>query len=349
MLNPERRHVVRWPEDQKPLLMVTVDTEAEFDWKGVSRRAVGVRSASHQQRAQKIYDRFGVRPTYAVDYPISSNPDGYRPIRDIYESGGCLIGAHLQPWDTPPFTEFLSDLNSFPGNLPAELEFAKLTCLTDSIVANFGVRPRIYKAGRYGVGPGTDKVLERLGYEFDLSVQPATDLSHTFGPDFSRCGADPYWFGSQSRLLEIPLSIGHAGLLGRYGPSLQKFLGRPKIESLHFPGLFARLRLLDRITLTPEGVTLSEQKRLARAMLRRGHRVFHLTYHAPSLLPGNTPYVQTQADLDHFLDRILGFLEFFLGELGGSPSTPFEIKEAAKTAAENASKDNAQAAAPVPD
>jgi hypothetical protein len=333
MLNPEDTNIVRWPEDQKPLLVVVIDTEAEFDWKGYSRQALGVRSAACQQRAQKIYDRFGVRPTYALDYPISSNPDGYEPIRDIYQSGGCLIGAHLQPWDTPPFTEFLSDVNSFPGNLPEELESAKLACLTDTIATNVGVRPCIYKAGRYGVGPATARILEQLGYEFDVSVQPATDLSRNFGPDFSRCGIDPYWCGSQSRLLEIPLSIGHAGLLARYSRSLQKFLVRPRMGTLHVPGLFARLGLLDRITLTPEGVTLSEQKRLARAMLRRGHRVLHLTYHGPSLLPGNTPYVRTEADLDTFLDRISGFIEFFLGELGGLPSTPFQVREAAIKAA----------------
>jgi hypothetical protein len=329
MLNPRDGDTLHLPDGQKPLLLITVDTEAEFDWKGDSRRALGVRSAWYQRRAQSIYDRFGVRPTYALDYPVSSNPDGYGPIREIYDRGGCLIGAHLQPWDAPPCTEFLSDLNSFPGNLPVELETAKLACLTDTIAANVGVRPRIYKAGRYGIGPGTAGILERLGYEIDVSVQPGTDLSRTFGPDFSRCGAAPYWFGSQSQLLEIPLSIGYAGVLSRYGLWLQKFLARPRVESLHFPGLFARLRLLDRITLTPEGVTLDEQKRLVRAMLRRGYRVFHLTYHAPSLLPGNTPYVQTDTDLRKFLDRIEGFLEFFLGELRGLPSTPFEIKEAA--------------------
>src|SRR5262249_55667419 len=97
----------------------------------------------------------------------------------------------------------------------------------------------------------------------------------------------------------------------------------------HFPGLFARLGLLDRITLTPEGVTLNEQKRLTRAMLRHGHRVFHLTYHSPSLLPGNTPYVRTEKDLGQFLDRISGFLEFFFGECGGLAATPLDIKEAA--------------------
>jgi hypothetical protein len=329
MLNPDEKHVVRWPWGQKPLLMVVVDTEAEFDWLGDSRQALGVRSASHQQRAQKIYDRFNVRPTYALDYPVSSNRDGYEPIREIYESGGCLIGTHLQPWDTPPLTEFLSDLNSFPGNLPSDLESAKLASLTNTIEMNLKVRPRIYKAGRYGVGAGTANILQRLGYEIDVSVQPGTNLSHNFGPDFSRCHVNPYWFGGTPRLFEIPLSIGYAGLLGRYGNRLRKFLGRPRIEALHFPGLFARLGLLERITLTPEGVTLDEQKRLARAMLRRGQRVFHLTYHSPSLLPGSTPYVNTERDLGKFLDRIRGFLEFFFGEFGGIPATPFEVREAA--------------------
>ena len=35
-----------------------------------------------------------------------SRSDGYGPIRDIYVSGGCLIGAHLQPWDTPLLQNF---------------------------------------------------------------------------------------------------------------------------------------------------------------------------------------------------------------------------------------------------
>ncbi len=332
MLTRDEMRVVRWPKSQKPLLMVVVDTEAEFDWNGASRQAVGVRSTSHQHRAQKIYDRFALRPTYALDYPVSSSRDGYGPICEIYESQGCLIGAHLQPWDTPPFTEFLSDINSYPGNLPASLEEAKLSRLTETIVANLGVRPRIYKAGRYGVGPATASILKRQGYEVDVSVQPGTNLSHSFGPDFTNCGADPYWCRDTTGIMEIPLTIGYAGLLGRYGHQLRKFLGRPKVEALHLPGLFARLRLLDRIVLTPEGVTLNEQKRLTRAMLRRGHRIFHLTYHSPSLLPGNTPYVRTEKDLRQFLDRIEGFLEFFFGEVGGLPATPFDVKEAAAEA-----------------
>ena len=64
-------------------------------------------------------------------------------------------------------------------------------------------------------------------------------------------------------------------------------------------------------------------------MLRRGHRVFSLTFHSPSLAPGNTPYVRDAAQLQSFLRRIEQYLEFFMTEIGGHAVTPFEIKERA--------------------
>jgi hypothetical protein len=81
--------------------------------------------------------------------------------------------------------------------------------------------------------------------------------------------------------------------------------------------------------LTPEGITFDEQRRLTRAMLRRGYRVFSLTFHSPSLAPGNTPYVRDAAQLQSFLRRIEQYLEFFMTEIGGRPATPFEVKERA--------------------
>ncbi len=69
---------------------------------------------------------------------------------------------------------------------------------------------------------------------------------------------------------------------------------------------------------------------MTRALLRSGHRVFSFTYHSPSLAPGNTPYVRTEADLRAFLRRIEQYLEFFFGEIGGRAATPFEIKALAE-------------------
>ena len=202
--------------------------------------------------------------------------------------------------------------------------------LSRIIQENVGVQPRIYKAGRYGVGRATDRILAELGYEIDLSVVPGTDLTRQFGPDFSLCGAHPYWFGKAPALLEIPLSIGYTGLLAHTGSLAYALTMNERLKALHVPGILARLRLVERITLTPEGISFDEQRRLTRALLQEGQRVFSFSYHSPSLAPGNTPYVQNEADLRGFLRRIEQYLEFLAGEVGGRAATPFEVKALAE-------------------
>jgi hypothetical protein len=334
MLDPDTWSTIDWPAEQTPVLVVIVDTEAEFDWEAHRpRRAMGVTSVKCQDRAQRIFDRYGVRPTFVLDYPVSSTPEGYEFIRDLYRSGACEIGAHLQPWDNPPLIERINDENSYPGNLPADLEREKLLRLTHSIEQNIGVRPRIYKAGRYGVGRATARILAELDYEIDVSVLPGTDLRCKYGPDFSRCGASPYWFGGDPALLEIPLSIGYTGMLADTGAVARTLTTNERLKALHVPGILARLGLVERIALSPEGISFEEQRRLTRALLRKGHRVFSLTYHSPSLAPGNTPYVRNEDDLSAFLRRIEQYLRFFIEEVGGRAATPFEVKTLAQNGA----------------
>jgi hypothetical protein len=264
-----------------------------------------------------------------LDYPVSTIPEGYEVIRDFYQSGVCEIGAHLQPWDTPPFVEEITDRNSYAGNLAPEVEREKLVRLTAAIAQNIGVQPRIYKAGRYGVGLATPGILAELGYEIDASVLPGTNLRRQLGPDFSKCPAHPYWLGTDPALLEIPLSIGYTGPLARFPAMARALTMDPVLRALHLPGVLSHLSLLDRVVLTPEGITFEEQRRLTRAMLRRGYRVFSLTFHSPSLAPGNTPYVRDSAQLQSFLKRIEQYLEFFMTKIGGCAATPFEIRERA--------------------
>jgi hypothetical protein len=327
MLDPNTWRMIDWPAEQTPMLVVVVDTEAEFDWKSRGpRRAMGVSSVKCQDRAQVIFDRYRVKPTFVLDYPVSSTPESSEFIRELHRAGACEIGAHLQPWDNPPLVELVTDQNSYPGNLPFKLEREKLVRLTHAIEQSIGVRPRIYKAGRYGVGRATARILAELGYEIDVSVMPGTNLTCKFGPDFSHCRASPYWFGTDPALLEIPLSIGYTGLLADTGNLAYTLTMNERLKALHVPGILARLGLLERITLTPEGISFEEQRRLTRALLRKGHRVFSFTYHSPSLAPGNTPYVRNEADLRAFLQRIEEYLRFFTEEVGGQAATPFEVK-----------------------
>ena len=192
-------------------MTVVVDTEEEFDWsKAHSRANTGVSHMRHIDRVQEICDEFGVRPCYVIDYPVAAQEPGYGPLVAIHNDGRCSIGAHLHPWVNPPDQEELGRVNSFPGNLPADLERAKLSALTDAIERNFGERPTIYKAGRYGFGPHTAGTLSDLGYAIDMSLCPSFDFRAGGGPDFAREPARPFWFGD---ILELPTTAGFVGYL----------------------------------------------------------------------------------------------------------------------------------------
>lgn len=326
MLNSSVRTIAT-PRLDKPVLMTLIDTEEEFDWAlPHDRNSTGVSNIAAQYRAHRVFEKFGIKPIYVIDYPVASQRDGWGPLRELYQDGLCDIGAHLHPWVNPPFDEDVNYRNSYPGNLPAALERDKLRILTDKIAENFGFQPTVYKAGRYGVGPNTTAILEALGYGIDTSVVPLTDLSPDQGPDFTACGALPYWFGDHRELLEIPMSTGFVGFMAGAGWPLYKYLTSAAGKRLHLPGIFARAGVLERITLSPEGITHAEHRRLTNAMLRRGQQVFSFTYHSPTLIPGGTPYVNSETDLADFLDRLERYFDFFFGELGGEPATPAEIK-----------------------
>lgn len=330
LLAPARDQVAEFGSGP-PILNVVIDTEAEFEWSGPFRRDMtSVENLKHQERVQSILARHGVRPTYVVAYAVAAQEAGYAPLRELVATDLCTIGAHLQPWENPPFDEGLGQRNSFVGNLPFALQKAKLEALTRAIEENFlGRRPVIYKAGRYGVSEETGRLLAACGYEIDLSVLPARDMSGSEGPDFQAAFNRPYWFGPQRRLLEIPMTAGLVGALAGIGDRLYHTISDQRLTRIHIPGIFARLGLLERITLTPEGVSLEEMKRLTRAMLAAGHRVFTLSYHSPSVMPGNTPYVRNAAELEDFIARIEGYLDFFFGTLGGTAMTPTEIRRLA--------------------
>jgi hypothetical protein len=310
-----------------PALLVVVDTEEEFDWSApFSREATATTSIPAQARAHAIYDRFGVVPTYVVDYPVATDPAAVAVLKGLRDDGKAEIGAHLHPWVTPPHVEEVTTRNSYHCNLPPALERAKIETLADAIETSFGARPKAFKAGRYGFGPNTKEVLIDLGYEVDCSFVPHTDLSGDGGPDFRGVPDRPHWLDEGRGLLEVPLSIGYLGALPGLGAKADWLFDSRRAERLRVPGLLARTGLVARSRLTPEGTPPDEQCRLIEAMAARGHTLFSLTYHSPSLAPGHTPYVRGEADLVAFLAGIEQVLTFFRDRMGGRFTTLGEVR-----------------------
>jgi len=311
-----------------PTLFVVVDTEEEFDWDApFARENVSVEAIRQLPVLQDLLDKHRVKPTYVIDYPVATRPVSAAVIRGLYESGNCAIGAHLHPWVNPPFSEELTRANSFAANLGAA-EHAKLAALTDAIELRVGVRPRIYKAGRYGIGASTVRVLEQLDYAIDVSVNPLMNFSAEQGPNFERFDARPFRFGTKGKLLEVPCTLGFAGFIRRFGRSVHRIADATVGRTLRLPGILAQTGALNKIMLSPEGNTLPEMQALTRALLADGVRTFSLTLHSPSIEPGHTPYVRNAADLSAFMDRIDGFCDFFFGRLGGVPGTLDAFRQA---------------------
>ncbi len=310
-----------------PTLVVVVDTEEQFDWDApFSRGATSVTAMRHIGRAQRICEQAGVVPTYVIDYPVATQPQGYEELASWARQGQCEIGAHLHPWVTPPYDEPVTGPHSFASNLPPGLQTAKMRELCGAVAAHTGVVPRVFKAGRYGIGPHLIGLFDDLGLTVDASVNPCMSFAAESGPDFTDFDSRPFWIDPAHRQLEVPCTHGFVGWARSHGVSLRGAAER--LRALKAPGLLARTGALNRIMLSPEGNTLEEMIALTRTLLGDGLRVFSLTFHSPSVEPGHTPYVRSDADLQVFLSCIERYFEFFFGELGGVASTPERFRRA---------------------
>lgn len=316
---------------QRPVLLVIVDTEGEFAWdQPFNRSAIGTTSiASQPLMHARVFDAFGIVPTYMVDWPVATTPDAVATLRRLLDAGRCEIGAHLHPWVSPPYEEALSDFNSYGGNLPRQLEYDKLRLLTETITDAFGRQPLAFKAGRYGLGPHTAESIAALGYEVDASVVPYSAFTADGGPDFRAFDEHPYWFpAGQRELLELPVTTGYCGWLRRFGPRLYDIAQGRWARRVRLGGVLARSRALERVRLSPEVASGSEMRRLTGALLAGGCQVFSLTYHSPSLMPGHTPYVRSEADLERLIATVHDYCAWFRDRVGGEFMSLSQLRRA---------------------
>jgi hypothetical protein len=304
---PRASCYVRLPESFGRRFMIFCDTEEEFDWgKPHDRNARATTHMKTLPEAQRHMSAFGAKPVYLIDHPIATDPRSVELLRPWQDAGECAVGTQLHPWVNPPFDEEVNRTNSFAGNLPRSLERAKLKCLTETIEENFGRRPVIYRAGRYGVGRNTADLLCELGYRIDVSIRAMFDYSDEKGPNFSRIKPLPYRIGD-GHLLEAPLSAAYLGPLRGLGTRV--FSASAKAPRVR--GALARVGLLNRVPLTPEGTALAEALQAVERLLDDDVQLFSISYHSPSVEPGHTPFVRDQADLDEFYrwwDGVLGLL-----------------------------------------
>jgi hypothetical protein len=304
--------------------LVTVDTEEEFDWeKPIAREGFSLHHVPRLKTFQQFCESEGVSPLYLVDWPIATSSLAADILRDPVREGKAEIGVQLHPWVNRPFEEEVSERNSYAGNLPRELEHAKFRCLRKTIEERFETLPRAYRAGRYGVGAHTVDVLRECGIAIDTSVRAKFDYSAAGGANFRGHPLYPYWLDDAHSVLELPLTTVFWGILRKHGDMLHPAMWRfPRLR-----GALTRMGLLERIPLTPEGVSVEEVIRGIDIAIDDGLPLLVLSFHSPSLEPGHTPYVREERDLEALYDwwrRVFAYLD----QRGIAPTTAKEIVEA---------------------
>ncbi len=306
---PPPASIIDWPAEFGTRFVVMVDTEEEFDWAApLSRTAHATSAIAGLAEGHARFADRGVPLAFMIDYPIVADPRAVDILHRLVEHPGTMIGAQLHPWVNPPFDEVVNQFNSFVGNLPESLEAAKLDALTQAIERAFGARPRAYRAGRYGIGPATLRLLAAYGYRLDSSMRARYDYSGDGGPDFQAIGNDAFRTGPDGMLIELPLTTVFTGALRAAGQTLYRRLSQlPKGRAL-----FARTGMLARVALTPEEMPLADALEAVRVAIGEGVRVLNFSFHSPSLVPGHTPYVRDAAGLAAFhawWDQVLALLD----------------------------------------
>ena len=313
-------------------LIVTIDTEEEFDWSApVNPSSTSVSHFTKLPPLQDLFDECGVRPTYVIDYPVATQPESISVLKEFVSRGTCEIGAHLHPWVNPPVDEEICPEHTFLSNLPLALQERKLEVLTKAIQDNLELDPKTFKAGRYGFTKRLVPKLVELGYSVDTSVLAYTNMSFEKGPDFSTYGNDPFWIRAEdndAQVLEVPCTVGFTrhpfSLWSRFHNSVSqsKWLSKTRII-----GLLWQTGLFRRSVLTPEGTEIATLLSVLKSYAKLDPTLINITLHSPSIEPGHTQYVQSVHELDSFLERLREVLLFSVHELSATPMTIQEFSD----------------------
>jgi len=307
-------------------LAVTIDVE-EDNWSNYDSDP-DMSNIGKLSELQKLFDEYYVKPTYLVTYPVASDMKSVALLREIMEGGRCEIGAHVHPWNTPPFEEEKSVENTMLFNLKRELQYKKIESLHEVIRRNFGVEPVSFRAGRWGFDQSVAENMFKVGYKVDCSVSPYVNWQTYHGPDFSD------WTPSVQRLslenqennrflLEIPATIGFLQPNFKLCNKMFNTISNSMLKHFRMIGILDKLKMLNKVWLSPEMSNGMEMIKLANSMKKEGYGLLNMFFHSSSLKAGLTPFTKSVEDEKMILKRI----EEFLKEMTTDSITAVTLRE----------------------
>jgi hypothetical protein len=314
-----------------PRLVFTVDVEEDMPgWRIID--PIRVSNVAALTRLAELCAGLGVQPTYLCTYPVVTHPDSSAVLQGLGARGGCEIGTHMHPWNTPPFRGVPGRDGDerrhayYPSELPAASFREKLDALHRAVTAVAGEEPRSYRAGRFGIHGAALVELVARGYEVDTSITPLAEHRADGGPDFRSAPEHPYRPAATDAaragdlaIVEIPVSV---GLTRRLPAALRRaYVRLPRWTRAR--GLLSRdlLGWIDYAWLYPVRFDLELMRRGADTLVAGGAPVLNVFLHSNELVPGQAGRVATAADVERVFADLAGILEHCLRSLGARPCT----------------------------
>lgn len=301
----------------RPAFLITIDTEGDNAW--ARPREITVHNALCLPRFQALCDRYGLKPTWLVNYEMAVSPVFREFGRDVLARGAGEIGMHLHAWTTPPLQPLTSDdlhHQPFLAEYPEALLREKVRIMTGTLEETFGVKMRSHRAGRWKLDSVYARALAELGYQADCSVTPGVNWKHHLGDPAGAGGADyrgyptrPYWLDldrldhpGRSSLLELPMTV--VDPYPKWVTALRDGFA---------PGTFAK-RLFGKVFpgplwLRPDGRNRRQMVSIVERAAAAGEPMVEFMIHSSEFMPGGSPYFPGEREVELLFDDLAALFE----------------------------------------
>lgn len=199
-------------------------------------------------------------------------------------------------------------------NLKRELQYKKIESLHEKIHRNFGVEPVTFRAGRWGFDQTVAENMFKIGYKVDCSVSPYVNWQSYHGPDFSNWtpGIQRLYLENMEHdhfLLEIPATIGFLQPNFNLCNKLFNAISNSWLKHFRMIGVLDKLKMLNKLWLSPEMYDGIEMIKLANSVKREGYVLLNMFFHSSSLKAGLTPFTKSLEGESVMMKRIEDFLK----------------------------------------
>jgi len=278
---------------ERVLVTISIDTECDHDVNWARSKPLTFDSITEglPNRLQPVYEDVGAVPTYLLTVEVLEDEASVATLNSLtgsYEYGTHLHASFIEP--DKRYHDYAGvDCPVFQCHHPEEIEYQKLANLSDLFTEKLGRTPTSFRAGRYGASAQSLRSLEKLGYLVDTSVTPRMNWKEANGDlDFRRAPMQPY--------TPSDVNIAEAAAKGS-----RRLLEAP---------VTVQPRLLRRTPawFRPWFADVDAMKSIAQYHLKKfaDQEVVNLNmmFHSMEIIEKASPYPQTRADVDVFLDSM---------------------------------------------